>query len=632
MVRNLLPNFNRENGTRIGYECALDGGDRVGCRGVTVWGPASTFEIGPNGGNNPVTFNCTHPKCWQGKDVCNVYFKFQIEPSSSTRNDVGPLVLYVNGNDCGSKYYHSKIKGHDVTMAIDLGADQDPGVNYWYNDTGYNTVTFSNQDPQRTIKISNLRIIRAYGMCGLDKENAGCCVGYNPGGECWNTGDPCGAAFTAGTNGNLDSTRNDTPCNFEDHGGLSYTSFAISGENNDQSLYINPNSSFSWSFTAPSRTSGYIGPYSCLFNFNQIALDNTAPSDDVQFTISLKGNDIATYHHSRFNDHNIFPTVELCNFPSLYNDTGTNTVTLKNKSASVKLHLLDNGGVNVYRIYKTKQLGRNITASSDAHSSIDPPGSVFVLLNADQQFWMWAHEGYALNDVIVDGTDHKGPIPTYTFHSVTKDHTIDVNSCPHSNHTNNTPHTNYNYLDTAHSNYTYGDFSDVAHSDVEYEDAPTHSDVSHSNTSHSNAELHTNYVDWPYYQDGSGQQPGPYTDFDNHSNVSYSDTAHSDIGTGHSNFTDHTNYVDWPYYQDGSGQQPGPYTDFDNHANVPPQEHVDNPHSNEAHSDAGTYHDHDDTYPYPLPHVNYWGYPYSDVPHQNYTDHGNAGYTDHSDA
>jgi hypothetical protein len=625
MVRTLLANNLDEDGIRYGYECILDNRHRAGQQGVTVWGPASAFEIGPNN-DHVVTFRCTHPKCYQGRDVCNVYFRYEIEPSSSTRNDVGPLFMYMMGQH-GAGLYHSKIMGHDVTMAIDLAP-----MDTQYNDTGYNGIAFSNQDPQRTIKISNLRIIRAYGMCAMDKENATCCE-ENPTNDCWD--NSCGrSGWIVAADGNLDNTRNDTPCNFEDCGGLSYTGFAIDWVNNDQTIYINPNSSFSWDFIAPLRTSAYIGPYSCLFNFNQIGLNDTAPGDDVSFTISLNGNDIATYYHSRWWDHNIFPTVELCDFPLVYNDTGTNTVTLKNNSSNVKLHLLDNGGVNVYRIYRTKKLGRNITASSDAHSTIDPSGSVFVLLNDYQQFWMSADQGYALNDVIVDSTDHRGPIPTYTFHNVIKDHTIEVTSKPHSDHTNNTPHTNYEYIDTAHSDYTYGDFSDAAHSDAAHEDAEAHSDVFHSDTSYSDVINHINHVDGPYYQDNFGNYSDnwqPFTDHSDHSNVSFSDTAHSDVGTGHADYTDHVNHVDGPYYQDDFGNYSDtwqPFTDHSDHSDAPAGGHADTPHSDAAHSDAGTYYDHGDGYVY----NDYWGYPHSDIPHYNHTDHGNAGYTDHSDS
>jgi hypothetical protein len=49
MVRYLYPN-NEVDGIGYGYECVLDDPEhiRAGQRGVTIWGPASTFEIGPN--------------------------------------------------------------------------------------------------------------------------------------------------------------------------------------------------------------------------------------------------------------------------------------------------------------------------------------------------------------------------------------------------------------------------------------------------------------------------------------------------------------------------------------------------------------------------------------------------------
>jgi hypothetical protein len=67
--------------------------------------------------------------------------------------------------------------------------------------------------------------------------------------------------------------------------------------------------------------------------------------------------------------------------------------------------------------------GHTITVSASAGGSITPPGAVKVADGDDQTFTIKANPGYALTGVLVDGVN-VGPATSYTFRSVTADHTI----------------------------------------------------------------------------------------------------------------------------------------------------------------------------------------------------------------
>jgi hypothetical protein len=64
-----------------------------------------------------------------------------------------------------------------------------------------------------------------------------------------------------------------------------------------------------------------------------------------------------------------------------------------------------------------------LTATAGANGSISPSGSVSVNSGGSQTFAISANSGYHVNDVLVDGTS-VGAVSSYSFSSVTADHTI----------------------------------------------------------------------------------------------------------------------------------------------------------------------------------------------------------------
>ncbi len=66
-----------------------------------------------------------------------------------------------------------------------------------------------------------------------------------------------------------------------------------------------------------------------------------------------------------------------------------------------------------------------ITASAGPNGTISPNGAALVSDGANQSITMTADEGYAINDVLVDGVS-VGPLGDFNFIDVTSDHTISV--------------------------------------------------------------------------------------------------------------------------------------------------------------------------------------------------------------
>jgi hypothetical protein len=466
------------------YQCDPTNNDSLsgGTLGVTIW--RDTYEGGPDiyiSPNDTVTisFTGTQPGCYLSKDSCNIYFDPIVLSPGDTTNDA-ELKYKLNGipedpQDWAHLCHISGVVGHPAIQAYDLA----PVTGY--NDIGLNTLVIKNFSNSATAELIDFQIFRTYHMKTL--------------------GNDCSAANNTVPNGTLDDLRNDYPCNMLQCGGRSFLLHRDPTYNNND---LAPNDHFSWFFDWTKTQNDSSAPYNyadkdiCLFNFNQIVTQADSADNDVRLFATLNGQGLVTFWLPKKGTHSSFPSYNLTK-SSAYNDMGPNQLTLTNLG-DVSVRMVDNYGVDVYRIYKTE-------------------------------------------------------------------------SCCHTDHSD--------HSDTAHSDYTYDDHSDVVHSDVAHQDAAAHSDVSHADVGHSDTINHSNYTDWYYYHDAS-----------------YPDTSlHSNNG--------------------------GPYTDFSDHFDYGPG-HGDVAHSDVPHSDAGTYYNHSDTSPYPWPHVDYWGQPYSDIAHNDFNNHSDS--------
>jgi hypothetical protein len=68
---------------------------------------------------------------------------------------------------------------------------------------------------------------------------------------------------------------------------------------------------------------------------------------------------------------------------------------------------------------------RTITATAGANGAISPAGSITVAYGNNQTFNIKPDENYNIKTVLVDGSS-VGPVSSYTFNTVTEDHTINA--------------------------------------------------------------------------------------------------------------------------------------------------------------------------------------------------------------
>ena len=84
-----------------------------------------------------------------------------------------------------------------------------------------------------------------------------------------------------------------------------------------------------------------------------------------------------------------------------------------------------NHTINAYFKVKTY----SITASTGAGGTISPSGTATLNIGASQTYAIAPTPGYHILDVVVDGLS-KGPVATYTFDSLSSDHTITATFAP----------------------------------------------------------------------------------------------------------------------------------------------------------------------------------------------------------
>ena len=334
------------------------------CRGITTWNIDNSHTIpllGP-GESTTLTFTCTVPKCYssgntqdgkpvQGRDCCLVVFNAWAKNTNTSANgDDIKLKYTLNGSTLDIGSCISRVATHGGTQAFDLGP---PSLHDIYNDMEPNSLVITNIDENNnpnssTVQIDHFKIYRAYQMCNIiDVQHDSLCTypGY------------CEPDSTAGTNGNLDSSRIDTPCNYSAGGGLSFSQ-CHNSTHAENTIPAGGSLSWTFNFNYNYANAGYTGNYQgesiCLFNFNEIHPVNTSNSDDVKVDAYLNGHHINTYYLSKKEKRSMFPSHDLAT-SQYYNVTGPNTVILQN-NGDVDIKMNDPGGIDIYRIFKTNTL------------------------------------------------------------------------------------------------------------------------------------------------------------------------------------------------------------------------------------------------------------------------------------
>jgi hypothetical protein len=412
----------------------------IGNKGLTIWGPKTTdIHLTSGQTSDPLYFTGTKPKCYSNSpSFCNVTYTLHTGVTSSS-DVVGPITMTL----CSSKgtssvsRYHSKVQGHDLIETHDVSQ---PPATTMYNDTSWNYLTFTN-GANVDVWIQGLQVVRGYDMNNLATDMQTPC--------------PCQTDATEAERPDF-ASRLDYPCNYENCGGLSFTTHAP-----DNHVYytsgcpngtiLRPNQTYTWTWTNPSAVthngiSNYVGPSHCLFNFNNVQLcdDNgntpsnlQATTDDIAFMLSLDNSHWSTFYHCK-NNLNMAHSIDLATHSYLsqyYNDApnGSNTLYLRIiNNPGVNLLLIDGGLglLNLYRVYRTSSLCQTITVYQSSGGTISP-GTTTVKQGESKTFTITPNQGGQVTHVWTDGID-RGAISSYTFSEVLSPHTISATfSGPH---------------------------------------------------------------------------------------------------------------------------------------------------------------------------------------------------------
>lgn len=325
--------------TPVNYQCDPNNqpSGQIG-RGVTTWELSNAFQIDSekynwNSQNAQVlTFTCTVPKCYSGKDSCNITFNAYANDNNNLGQDI-ELDYFVNGQACSGCHISGQ-QGRGGWQSFDISLCSG------YNDTIENTFAIYNNSSS-AVTIQYFRILRIYKMCTLYTDQTNQC--NNPG--------MCESGTDTGSNGALDYVRVDKPCNYESCGTWSVTTVA---DTSHEGQTLQTQQSFDWYFDF-SNCSGYNYEHGvkCLFNFNNMWAASTSNNNDVKLDAYINGQYLTSYYLSKQVGDGMFPSFDLMLNNTAYNDTGYNHVQLVNRSDVGVTMSPTLGGINIYRVYQT---------------------------------------------------------------------------------------------------------------------------------------------------------------------------------------------------------------------------------------------------------------------------------------
>jgi hypothetical protein len=297
-----------------------------GGRGITYWAypNGTSYTLSPSQ-SKTITFTCTQPYCYEGKDWCNVHFK-ATPKGSATYNRLSFGVNSAYTQDM----YLSGVPNNGLWQTYELANIP----NDVYHDTGMNTIVLTNNSGG-TIEIAGFKILRSYAM-----------KHYN-----YTTANGCSYPVNHGSSGSLDPGA-DFPCHLTYCGRRSVTSTgdAVAGS------IIPAGGCAEWVFNWSSYTSAnYESEDVALFNFNQLAATEDTNQTDVTLNAYLNNSLLTTFYLSKSSNYSAaFPSYDMTTNAN-YHDTQANTVRLVNNS-NVPIEFQDTIGINIYRVYKTESI------------------------------------------------------------------------------------------------------------------------------------------------------------------------------------------------------------------------------------------------------------------------------------
>ena len=358
-------------------------------------------------------------------------------------------------SDFSSARWHSNQAGDDIIETIDISQstykDSQGNTQHVLQEFDSNFLSFTNCSDVN-VTIENLTIIRAYQMQSLSADLSD---------------NGCNKGKTYLTQPDF-ATRQDYPCNYENCGGASLTSF----DSNNYWKIVSPGQTITWNWNNPENPeNNYLGPISCLFNFNNVVLNVVpnangygpcATSGDEKFSIKVNNSDWVDFYQTGVGGHYTAPSVDLVKVfpgPNGYNDApgaGNSLQLTLDPEATYSLALCDGcgsdscnvptpgccpslgvdcpscysscggygGNINIYRVYQTKNVYPITISYSTGGSIVDSNNNLvssgeIIGVNAGDtpMFTMMPNYGYQLSGLLLNGT-WVAPVTYFTFQAV----------------------------------------------------------------------------------------------------------------------------------------------------------------------------------------------------------------------
>ena len=426
------------NGNPSNYQCDLNlynpYQNNMDCRGVTYWAYPSTgptYTLYPNDPNNTgkveIKFTCTRPQCYHDeRDVaCLVLFDAYV--SSYPQTEAGVNIGYkINGYDWGGAGCYITGTGARAQQAFDLVNGS--GANFHYDGSGtmQNIFRITNTSTSSTVTVDNVRIIYWYQMCHP------ACTTCNNTDSCTQDGHICYSESSRDHSQDF-AAYADYPCNTGQDAQNSRSCTMFQDPTFAGATISKLGGCRRWTFDFSEYSQyNYLNKESCIFNFNQVFPTGTSQYPSVRLDAYLNDSEtpFATYYLSNQQPQGgggIFPTFDLA-ILSGYNDTGTNSVTLKNNSLDVDVQM-SNDGINIYRTYITRPVhtqkyltlnaaseGSSVPSASTTPHSYDAGSSVSIAAfpNVGYHFVEWDRK-------ITDSSDPMSYYSNQQFRNITMD-------------------------------------------------------------------------------------------------------------------------------------------------------------------------------------------------------------------
>ncbi len=350
-----MTNYNKTLYYESDCNCATNspedpqGPSHQGMKGTTIWKCNDSIVTIAPGNSYTISFTNTNPKCAGYSDNCLLMYRVHASQDSQNWSAVR-LLTTLNNSSTQGEIYHSKWANHDIEEIVDLK------MATGYLETETNNYTFYN-DSDVDVQLWNIRVFRGYAMNQLQLQS------------------PYDGSSDYSSDGNIDNTREDYPCNYFSCGNR-YSFTYWKGYQDDPAVNeISVNDTFTYTFqnppAPPTGPANYLGPIACFFNFNNVKTSGSPSGYDIHYEVKLNDTIIQHFYIPTMtktgnpNEAHQFPGVDLAEsaYQGIYNPAPNEINTIQIypvNSGNGNLKLVDGdnqeGYVNIYRFYEVANL------------------------------------------------------------------------------------------------------------------------------------------------------------------------------------------------------------------------------------------------------------------------------------